>query len=289
MLIQIEHIDPLGGLHLADGGSLQGSSLLHEVVLGQDLIVSADPAQAVAGGQDLGEGAQVDDQTLGVQALQSGHILTLEAQLAVGVILHHGDLILVHDVHELVAALQIPGAAGGILEIGNDVDHLHLFGGGQDLLQLFHDHAAVIGGDLDELRLAGLESVHGAQVGGALQQHHVAGVQEHTGGEIQALLRTGGDQDMVGVGVNIVLGQHTLGNLLTQARETLGSGVLQGGAAILLEDGDGGFHHLLHGEQLGGGHTAGKGNNVGLCGELQQLTDLRALQQIHSVCKLYHN
>ena len=52
------------------------------------------------------------------------------------------------------------GAAGGVLEIGDDVDHLHPLGGGQDLLQLLHDHAAVIGGHFHKLGLAGLESVH---------------------------------------------------------------------------------------------------------------------------------
>ena len=94
---------------------------------------------------------------------------------------------------------------------------------------------------------------------------------------------------MVGVGVNVVLGQHTLGNLLTQTGEALGGRILQSGTAILLENGGGGLDHLIHGEQLGSGHTTGKGDDVGLRGELQQLADLGALQQIHSVCKLYHN
>ena len=187
-----------------------------------------------------------------------------------------------------MTAIQIPGAAGGVLEIGNDVDHLHALGGGQDLLQLVHDHAAVIGGNFDELGLTGLERIDGAQVGGALQQHDVTGVQEHTCGEIQTLLGTGGDEDVILVGVDIVLGQHTLGDLLAQAGEALGGGILQRLAAMLLQDGDRGLHHLLHGKQLGRGHTAGKGEYVGLCRQLQKLADLGALQQVHSTCKLYH-
>ena len=187
-----------------------------------------------------------------------------------------------------MTAVQIPGAAGGILEIGDDVDHLYPLGGGQDLLQLVHDHAAVIGGNFDELGLTGLERIDGAQVGGALQQHDVTGVQEHTCGEIQTLLGTGGDEDVILVGVDIVLGQHTLGDLLAQAGEALGGGILQRLAAMLLQDGDRGLHHLLHGKQLGRGHTAGKGEYVGLRRQLQQLADLGALQQVHSTCKLYH-
>ena len=187
-----------------------------------------------------------------------------------------------------MTAIQIPGAAGGVLEIGNDVDHLHALGGGQDLLQLVHDHAAVIGGNFDELGLAGLERIDGAQIGGALQQHDVTRVQEHTCGEIQTLLGAGGHQDMILVSVNVVLGQHTLGDLLAQAGEALGGGILQRLAAVLLQNGDRGLHHLLHGKQLGSGHAAGKGEYVGLCRQLQKLADLGALQQVHSTCKLYH-
>ena len=288
MGVQIEHVDPLGGLHLADGRGLQGGGLLHEVVLGQNLIGSADPAQTVAGSQDLGEGAQIDHQALGVQALQSGQILALETQLAVGVILDDGDLVPVDDVHELMTAIQIPGTAGGVLEIGDDVDHLHTLGGGQDLLQLGHDHAAIIGGDFDELGLAGLEGVDGTQIRGALQQHHVAGVQEHTTGEIQTLLGTGGHQNVVLIGVDVVLGQHTLGDLLAQTGIAFRRRILQSDTAIFLQNSDGCLHHLLHGEQLGSGHTAGKGDDVGLRGQLQQLADLRAFQQVHSARKLYH-
>ena len=226
MSVQIKHVDPLGGLHLADGGSLQGGCLLHEVVLGQDLILSADPTQTIAGCQNLGEGTQIDHQTLGVKALQSGQIVSLEAQFAIGIVLNNRDLVLVDDIHELMTTIQIPSAAGGILEIGDDINHLHTLGGGQDLFQLFHDHAAVIGGNFNKGRLASLEGVDSAQIGGAFQQHHVAGVQEHTGGEIQTLLRTGGHQNVVSVGVDIVLCQHTLGDLLAQTGITFGGRIL---------------------------------------------------------------
>ena len=187
-----------------------------------------------------------------------------------------------------MTALQIPGAAGGVLEIGDDVDHLHALGGGQDLLQLGHDHAAVVGGNFDELGFTGLEGVDGAQIGGALQQHHIAGVQEHAGGEIQTLLGTGGHKDVILIGVDVVLCQHTLGDLLTQTGIALGGRILQSHAAVFLHNGHGGLHHLLHGKQLGSGHTAGKGDDVGLRGQLQQLADLGTLQQIHSARKLYH-
>ena len=265
MSVQIEHINPLSGFHLADGGSLQRSCLLHKVVFCQDFIRGADPTQTIAGSQNLGEGAQINDQALGVQALQSGHVFTFETQLAIGVILNDGNFVLVDNLHELMTAIQIPGTAGGVLEIGDDIDHLDLLGGGQNLLQLFHNHAAIIGGNFNELGLASLESVHGAQIGGAFQQHHIAGVQEHAGGEIQTLLAAGGDQNMIRVRVDVILGQHSLSDLLTQTGEPFGAGILQSNAAVLFQNCLGCSDHLLNGKQLGCGHTAGKRNNIGLC------------------------
>ena len=187
-----------------------------------------------------------------------------------------------------MTTIQIPSTTGGVLKIGDDVDHLHLLGGSQDLLQLFHDHAAVIGGNLDKGGLSSLKCVHGAQVRGALQQHHITGVQEHAGGEIQTLLRTGGHENVIGIGLDIVLSQHTISNLLTQAGETLSGRILQSSTATFLQNSHRGFHNLLDREQLGGWHTAGERHDLGTACQLQQLTDSRALQQVHSTCKLYH-
>ena len=77
-------------------------------------------------------------------------------------------------------------------------------------------------------------------------------------------------------------------SLPAEVQSAFGGRILQGHTAIFLQDGHGSLHHLLDGEQLGSGHTTGKGNDVGLCGQLQQLANLGALQQIHSTCKLYH-
>ena len=187
-----------------------------------------------------------------------------------------------------MAAVEIPGAAGGVLEIGDDIDHLNALSRREDLLQLIHNHAAVVGGHFDKARLAGLERVDRTEVGRALQQDNVARVQEDAGGEVQTLLRTGGDQNVVGVGMDVVLGEHALGNLLAQTGKALGGGILQRLATVLLEHRLGSCHHLLHGEELRGRQAAGKRNNVGLRSQFQQLTDFRPMQKVHSACELYH-
>ena len=69
VLVEVEHVDELGDNELRLGGSLQRRGLREEVVLLEDLAVGADPAQTVAGRQDLGEGAQEDNEALGLSLI----------------------------------------------------------------------------------------------------------------------------------------------------------------------------------------------------------------------------
>ena len=188
MLVKIVHVDELGDDQLCLGGSLKGSCLSKEIVLSKDLAVGADPAETVAGSQDLGEGAEEDYEALGVHALECGQVLALEAKLAVGVVLDDGDLVLVDDLHELLTTLHGPSAAGRILEVGDNIDHLDGLIGCKNLLELFHDHAVAVGGDSNEVGLAGLECVKCAEVGRALDDDGVAGVNENTGRVVKTLL-----------------------------------------------------------------------------------------------------
>ena len=288
MLIQVKHIHVLGNNHGGDGGGLESGSLGDQVQLFNDLLVGAGPADAVAGGHDFGEGAHVDDEALGIHALEGGLILALEAQLTIGVILNGGDAVLVDDLHEFLPPLQGPGAAAGVLEIGDDVDELHVLGGGQDLVQLLHDHAVLVGGDLHKLGLIGVEGVDGAQVGGAFHNNDVAGVDEQLCHIVQALLAAGGENDVVGGGVDGVLGFHAFHDLFPQGQVALGGAILQGGAALLIHNRVGSGLDVLHGEQLRRRQAAGKGDDLRPGGELQKLADVRDFHAVHSVSKIYH-
>ena len=280
--VEVVHVDELGDNELSLGGRLQGSCLSKEVVLLEDLAVCADPAEAVAGGEDLREGAEEYDKTLGVHALECGQVLALEAELAVGVIFNNGNLVLVYDLHELLAALQRPGAAGGVLEVGDDVDHLDVLGGCKNLLELFHDHAVAVGGDSNEVGLAGLECVECAEVGRALDDDDVALVAEHACRVVQTLLRAGGNEDVVRAGLDVELCLHTVGDLLTEVLEAVGAGVLKSNSALLVHNGIGSSLYLVNGEKLGSGHAAGEGENLGLVCQCEELTDCRTLKKVHS-------
>ncbi len=195
---------------------------------------------------------------------------------------------LVDDLHEFSAAFERPGASAGVLEIRDDIDHLDIPGGGKDIVQLLHDHAAVIGRHFLEDRLAELEGVDGAEVGWAFHQHDVARIDKETCGKIQTLLAAGGHDDMIGRGVDGVLLKQAVGNLLSQAQQTLRRTVLQRGASVLFKHGIRRRLHLFYREQLRGGETAGKGDNFGLVDKREQLADVGSLHVVHSFCEFNH-
>jgi hypothetical protein len=114
------------------------------------------------------------------------------------------------------------------------------------------------------------------------------GFTKHAGGVIKTLLAAGGHEYVGGVGMYVVLALHALGDLLAQTGPAVGAGVLQSHAAGFLQHGVGCGFDLLHGEELRGGHAAGKGDDIGLVGQSQQLTYSGALEKIHSVCKSDH-
>ena len=288
MLVKIEHIDELGHNELCLGGSLQGSGLREEVVLLEDLTVGADPAKTVAGREDLGERAEEDNKALGVHALERGQVFALKAELTVRVILNNGDLVLVDDLHELFAALERPGAAGRILEVGDDVDHLDILRRGEYLFQLFHDHAVAVGGDGNKVRLTGLECVQCAEIGGALNDDHIALIAEHARGIVQALLRAGGHEDVISSGFDVELRFHAVSDLLTEVLKTVGAGVLERDFALLLKDSIGRSLDLVNREELGCRHTACKRKDLRLVGKRQQFADRRTLEKVHSCGKPYH-
>ena len=268
MRVDVEHIEIFRDDEGVDRRGLQRGGLHDEVDLFHDLGAGVDPAHAEAGGEDLGEGAEVDDQILFVHAAQRGQELALEAQVAVGVVLDRGDLILVDDLHELLAALKRHRAAGGILEVGDDVDELDVFGRGKHAVQLFHDHAVLVGGHLDKVGLILLEGVDRAEIGGAFQHDDVAGVEKQLADEVETLLAAGRQDQMIGVGDDVVLRGQTVGDLIAQMLGAFGHAVLQRGGAALV-------HHGVHRglqvgdrEELRRGKSAGKGNDLGSRGEL---------------------
>ena len=260
---------------------VQVGALLDQDVLLVQLARRGQPAEAHARAEDLGEGPQVDHGGAAVQRGQRRGRRPLEAELAVRVVLDHHEPVAGRDVEQGAAPLQAPGAPGRVLEVGHDVDELRPARAGA-ALELLGDHALVVGGDLDEARLVGLEGVDGADVGGALAQHLVALVEEELAGQVEALLRAGGDDDLRGLAGGAQAGVHAARDRLAQARMPLGGRVLQRLRALPVEHVR---HHglqLLDGEHLRGRQAAAEGDDLGPLGDLEQLADVRGLHHVQA-------
>ena len=81
----------VGGDQLERAGAEEIASLPHQRQLVDDGLRGDQPAQAQPRGQRLGEGAEVDDQPVVVQLPQRLRRRTVEVELAVGIVLDHGQ------------------------------------------------------------------------------------------------------------------------------------------------------------------------------------------------------
>ena len=80
------------------------------------------PAEADAGGEDLGEGADVDDEVAAVELVERGQGLAAEAQQAVRVVLDDEQLALPRQLDQPPPPLERHRHPGGVLEARHRVD-----------------------------------------------------------------------------------------------------------------------------------------------------------------------
>ncbi len=140
---------------------------------------------------------------LPVHGLERRDRRPLEAELAVGVVLDDPDVVLLDDLHELAAALERPGAPRRVLEVRDDVDRLRVRVGAQRLFEGGGVHPVVVGRHLDPARADDVPGGDRAEVGRALAEDDVPLVEEELARQVEALLRAGRDEDLVGGDVRV--------------------------------------------------------------------------------------
>jgi hypothetical protein len=168
-----------------------------------------------------------------LRELSDGGGAVVEPQVAVGVVLDHRHTGLKRGCSHGGAARLGHGAAGGVLEVRQQVDEARACRALARLgAQVVGEHAAVVAVHADHVRLHRRERLQRAEVGGRFHQDAAAGVDQDLGHQVQALLGAGGDQHLVGVHVHALLLQ-VMRHPVAQGAIAFAGGVLQGGAAVL--------------------------------------------------------
>ena len=143
--------------------------------------------------------------------------------------------------------------------------------------QGFGNHALVVRFDFDEIREIDSESRRSAHVGRAFDEDNVAFVEEELAQEGQALLGTGGDDDIFISAVRMERGFHAFGNLFTQGHITFRRAVLHGLTTFFFQDFHVDFHHFVNREEFRCRKATGEGNNFRIFRYFQNFTDIRCM------------
>jgi len=186
------------------------------------MVVAAgdDPADAVAGGEGLGEGTAVEDETGVVVGLAGAGAFGAEGELAKNVVFYEGDVVLFEEGDEVLLGVVRHGssqrvAAGGEGDAG--VDGL----GFQDALEDIQPQAVLgVGGDFEGAEGEGFEDVEDAEVGGGLDSNDVSGFGNGAEAEHEGLRGAAGGDDVCG-GDDGTAFEHAFADL---AAEELGAG-----------------------------------------------------------------
>ena len=111
----------------------------------------------------------------------------LVAQAAVGIVLHHHEVVLASQLEQPAPALGRHSDAAGILEIRDGVAELQTRVAFADarkfLFQKIHAHAVLVEGDRAHIGLEGGEGLQRPQIGGALGDDDVVGIDKGLGDE----------------------------------------------------------------------------------------------------------
>ena len=191
----------------------------------------------------------------------------VEAQQAVGIVLHDEDALAHADLGDDRAPFQGEGDPSGVVVVRDDVDELDGLPRGARIADRFDEglgnQAVLVHGDVDDVGLARAEDAEGAYVRGGLGEDDVAWVDEELGDQVERLLAPRGDDDVVGIGADDAVVGHDLGDPFAQDLPALPVPVLHGLRSVPGDEALGGGGELVERQVLEIGHSAGQGNDFG--------------------------
>ena len=143
-------------------------------------------------------------------------MFALEAQLAIGVVFHHQQLVADQSLCQCLAVGTAVGDAARVLEVGHAVQQLGVGAARQQRIQRRQIQPLFTQGNGLEGRLIDGEGLDGAEIARLLDDEILPLVDQHLAQQIQRLLGAAGDEDVVRIDLHAVAGQIAVGDVLAQ-------------------------------------------------------------------------
>jgi hypothetical protein len=190
----------LGQHHLLERA--RACVLLQAEDAGEDVPLGDDVADAQCRRDRLGERADEDHALAAGQRMDRRRPLAGPHQVRIALVLEDHGLVFAGERDQLLAALHRHDRAGRILHRRDGVDVLGRDALGLEVgerrLQRIHAHAVIVERDADDVDAELRQPGQRAAVGLLLDQDGVALAEQQRVHQVEALQRTGGDQDFVG-------------------------------------------------------------------------------------------
>ena len=133
--------------------------LLADGHFGEHRLRADGVAHAHTGGDDLRERTGVEDDAVRIKRLDARQRLAFMVKVAVGVVFQNHYVVRFGKLIQAVTLFKAHRDAGGVLEVWNRIDELHVLFGLKRLFQRFHVHTVRVHRDADELCFVGTEVV----------------------------------------------------------------------------------------------------------------------------------
>ena len=221
----------------------------------------------------------------GVHALNGRHVAAGEAEVTVGVVLQNDEVVLACQLVQPLPLFQRHHSAGGVLEIGNDIDQLRALACLDGFFHCCQVHAVLFHGNANQIDTVGTERIQGADKAGGFAEQGVTAVQQHFAGKLICLLGTGGGDEVVCICIEALLCSHTLFQQIAEFRVSLRDVILQRQNRVFFEQFCGDLPNGVYRKRLRSRIAGGKRDHTGHAGEFQNFTNRRGLQCVNIFCK----
>src|SRR5687768_16355759 len=188
-------------------------------------------------------------------------VVTLITQLTIGIILNDRHTIFIGQVDQLLAAFEAEGRAARVLKIWKGINEFR--SDAKRFFQFVHDHTVLIRADGDVLRSVGIPRLHRTKIGGRFHHNIIAAINEKSSDKVQCLLRTGGDQNILGAHLHTVAPGVPCDHF-SQREIAFTGAVLQSLRAEMVEYIVAGFTEFRQWKDLRRWQTARKRNDISL-------------------------